>query len=413
MQDLQGPKLRIGRLAGGGPVQLVAGSSLRITTREVLGTADEVSCTYADLPRDLRPGDRVLLDDGLLRLTVTDIEGDTVVTLVEEGGPLGEHKGMNLPGAAISTPALTDKDLRDLEFGLRSLDVDYVALSFVRTAQEVHDARGRVRALGFDTPLIVKLEKPEAIRELDAILQAADGVMVARGDLGVELSPEEVPGVQVRVIREANRLGIPVITATQMLESMTTSARPTRAEASDVAHAVWDGTDAVMLSGETAVGRHPLLAAQTMNRIVTAAESVRTPSAPEPPGEVVADAGEADAVTHAASVLAERLGAAAIVGVTLSGLGAQLLSRERSSVPIYAFSPDSRVCRRLALWWGVTPVQHALGAGDNLSAERMTGHLLRTGAGRVDDWAVVVGVHEPGAGAAIGVLAHRVLGASG
>src|SRR5579884_1457144 len=273
MQDLQGPKIRVGRLAGGGPVHLVEGQTLRITTRQVVGTAEVVSCTYAHLAHDVGPGDRVLLDDGLLRLTVTGIEGDTVVTRVAEGGPLGEHKGINLPGVAISAPALTDKDRRDLAFGLDRLDVDYVALSFVRTAREVRDARVLVRALGHETPLVVTLEKPEALEDLDGILGAADAVMVARGDLGVELSPEQVPGVQVQVIREANRRGLPVITATEMLQSMITRTRPTRAEASDVAHAVWDGTDAVMLSGETAVGQHPLLALQTMERIVHAAEA--------------------------------------------------------------------------------------------------------------------------------------------
>jgi pyruvate kinase len=410
MQDLQGPKIRVGRLVGGGAVRLVEGQAFRITTRAVEGTAELVSCTYAGLPRDVRAGDRVLLDDGLLRLTVTGIEGDTVVTRVEEGGLLGEHKGINLPGVPISAPALTDKDRRDLAFGLRSLDVDYVALSFVRTAQEVRDARALVAALGHETPLVVKLEKPEALDDLDAILDAADAVMVARGDLGVELAPEQVPGVQVRVIREANRRGLPAITATEMLQSMTTRARPTRAEASDVAHAVWDGTDAVMLSGETAVGQHPLLALRTMDRIVRAAEAVPRPPGPGPVAEARPDIRDAAAVTHAACVLAERVGAVAIVGVTRTGRTAHLLAQERPGVPIYAFSPDAGVCRRLALWWGVAPVHQALGPGDILSAERMTDHLRRTGAGGEGDRVVVVGVHDPDRGEAIGVLAHQVLG---
>jgi pyruvate kinase len=410
MQDLQGPKIRVGRLAGGGPVQLAEGRTFRITTREVIGTAELVSCTYAGLPRDVHSGDRVLLDDGLLRITVTGIEGDTVVTRVEEGGPLGEHKGINLPGVPISASALTDKDRRDLAFGLRNLDVDYVALSFVRTAQEVRDARALMHKLGHETPLVVKLEKPEALDDLDAILEAADAVMVARGDLGVELSPEHVPGIQVQVIGEANRRGMPVIIATEMLQSMTTRTRPTRAEASDVAHAVWDGTDAVMLSGETAVGQHPLTVLQTMDRIVRAAEAVPRPPVPASIGEARSDVGDAAAVTHAACVLGELTRAVAIVGVTRTGRTAHLLSRERPDVPIYAFSSDARVCRRLALWWGVAPIHQALGPGDILSAERMTQHLLRTGVGRPGDRAVVVGVHDGDADEAIGVLAQQVLG---
>jgi pyruvate kinase len=408
MQDLQGPKLRVGRLAGGGPVELVDGATLRITSREVIGTAELVSCSYADLARDVRPRDRVLLADGLIRLTVVATEGDTVVTRVEEGGPLGEHKGINLPGVAVSAPALTDKDRRDLEFGLRTLDVDYVALSFIRTAEEVHEARARVQALGFDTPLVVKLEKPEALVDLDGILGAADVVMVARGDLGVELSPEHVPGVQVRVIREANRLGLPVITATEMLESMTTHTRPTRAEASDVAHAVWDGTDAVMLSGETAVGLHPLTVLQTMDRIVRAAEALPAPSGSRTTGEPGSDDVDADAITHAACVLAERIRARAIVGVTRTGRTAHLLSRERANVPIYAFCTDVRVCRRLALWWGVSPVYQALRTGDILSTDSMTEHLVRSGGGQPGDWIVAVGVHNLNGAEASGVLAHRV-----
>jgi pyruvate kinase len=233
LQDLQGPKLRVGRLAGGGPVQLVEGQILRITTRAVQGTAELVSCTYPNLPRDVRAGDQMLLDDGLLRLTVTAVEGDTVVTRVDEGGPLGEHKGINLPGVAISAPALTEKDHIDLAFGLRELEVDFVGLSFVRGAAEVHEARALVRSFGHDTPLVVKLEKGEAVDQLLDILDAADVVMVARGDLGVELPAEQVPVIQERVIREANRRGVPAITATEMLNSMISRPRPTRAEASD------------------------------------------------------------------------------------------------------------------------------------------------------------------------------------
>jgi pyruvate kinase len=410
MQDLQGPKLRVGRLADGGPVQLIQGQTFRITTREVVGTADLVSCSYADLPGDVRVRDRILLDDGLLRLTVTAVEGDTVVTRVDEGGPLGEDKGINLPGVPISAPALTDKDRRDLAFGLHTLGVDYVALSFVRTAQEVRAARALVRALGYGTPLVVKLEKPEALEDLDGILGAADAVMVARGDLGVEFSPELVPGIQVQIIREANRRRMPVITATEMLQSMITRTRPTRAEASDVANAVWDGTDAVMLSGETAVGQHPLLAVRMMDRIVRGAETTGRPRLREPvtrsePGSDDAAA----AVTHAARVLAERVRAVAIVAVSRSGQTAHLLSSERGDVPIYAFTPDADVYRRLALWWGVTPMHHPLQPGDILSTERMSEHLRREGLGSKGDRVVAVGLRGPDPGEPLGMVAHQLL----
>jgi pyruvate kinase len=412
LQDLQGPKLRVGRLVGGGPVQLIEGQTLRITTRAVLGTAELVSCTYADLPRDVRPGDHMLLDDGLLRLTVTALEGDTVVTRVDEGGLLGEHKGINLPGVAISAPALTDKDRRDLTFGLRDLGVDYLGLSFVRSAAEVHEARALVRSLGHDTPLVVKLEKREAVDQLPEVLDATDGIMVARGDLGVELPAEQVPLIQERVIREANRRGIPVITATEMLHSMITSPRPTRAEASDVAHAVWEGSDAVMLSGETAVGRHPLTSLSTMDRIVRAAESADRPRCPAPTPAVQPSMLPAAAVTRAARVLAEAIGAVGIAAVTRGGRTAHLLSGERPRLPIYAFSPDAGVCRRLALWWGVVPIHQPLAIDEMLSPEAMGKHLVRTGAARPGDRVVVVAVHDQASEGPPGVVAHLVLAAS-
>jgi pyruvate kinase len=306
---------------------------------------------------------------------------------------------------AVSAPALTDKDRRDLTFGLHTLDVDYVALSFVRTAEEV-------RALGCATPLVVKLEKPEALEDLDRILGAADAVMVARGDLGVELLPELVPGIQVQIIREANRRRMPVITATEMLQSMITRARPTRAEASDVANAVWDGTDAVMLSGETAVGQHPLLVVQMMDRIVRSAEGTARPRTVEPVAESQRGSDDAAAVTHAARVLAERIGAVAVVAMTRSGRTAQLLSSERGVVPIYAFTPDAGAYRRLALWWGVTPIHQPLQAGDILSTERMSAHLRRTGVGAEGDRVVAVGVRGADPGEPLGVVAHQLLRAA-
>src|SRR5438445_2464682 len=299
MQDLQGPKIRVGSLVGGGPVQLEAGQQVVISTHDVVGSAQRLGCTYSRLAQDVRPGDRILLDDGRIRLSVLSTSDGDVTARVEEGGPLGEHKGINLPGVAVSSPAITDKDRVDLAFGLQELGVDYVALSFVRTAEEVRAAQDLMRSLGRTAPLVIKLEKGEAIDNLEAILQVADAVMVARGDLGGELAPEQVPMLQKRIIQHANHRGIPVITATQMLESMITEETPTRAEASDVANAVWDGSDALMLSAETAAGKHPLLALKMMDRIVRAAES--SDVMPSTLGRAHDDRprGYAAAVTHA------------------------------------------------------------------------------------------------------------------
>jgi pyruvate kinase len=411
MQDLQGPKIRVGSLVGGGPVELTEGHTLRITTRDVVGTAERIGCTYQGLTHDVQPGDRVLLDDGRIRLTVLDAEDSEVVTRVEDGGPLAEHKGINLPGVAISAPAITEKDRSDLAFGLRELGVDYVALSFIRTADEVREAQELARRLsqGGSVPLIVKLEKGEAIDNLDAILQVADAVMVARGDLGVELAPETVPMLQKRIIQRANQRGIPVITATQMLESMVTEETPTRAEATDVANAVWDGTDAVMLSAETTIGRHPMLVLRMMDRIVRAAESAETPSVVGR-GRDDRRRGYAAAVTHAARVLAEDLEATAIVGITRSGLTAELLSRGRARVPIFAFSPDARVCRRLALWWGVTPVHQPLADALEANIAAMEKHLVDKCGASAADTLVITGSHPFEVGVHTNFVKYHIVG---
>jgi pyruvate kinase len=412
MQDLQGPKIRVGSLVGGGPVQLVAGQPLAITTHDVVGTAERIGCTYGHLVHDVQPGDRVLLDDGRIRLRVVGSQDSEVATVVEEGGPLGEHKGINLPGVAVSSPAITDKDRADMAFGLQELQVDYVALSFIRTAEEVRAAQDLMRSLGRTVPCIVKLEKGEAIDNLDAIMQVADGVMVARGDLGVELAPEMVPMLQKRIIQRANQRGVPVITATQMLESMITEETPTRAEASDVANAVWDGTDAVMLSAETATGRHPLLVLRMMDRIVRAAESAEA-SPLVGRGRDERPRGYAAAVTHAARVLAEDLDASAIVGVTRSGLTAELLSRGRAKVPIFAFSPSEDVCRRLALWWGVTPVQMQLADALESNITAMENHLVQTHSAAPADTVVITGSHPFEPGVHTNFVKFHVLGRSG
>lgn len=390
MQDLQGPKIRVGELAGGGPVHLHAGQELRITSDQVPGTADRIPCTYAGLPRDVRSGDTLLLDDGRLRLTALSTDGREVVARVEVGGDLGEHKGINLPGVAVSAPSLTEKDCSDLGFGLRELDVDYVALSFVRSASDLGRARDEMARLGRTAPLIAKIEKPEAVHHLDPILASADAVMVARGDLGVEIGPELVPAVQKTIVQHANRRGVPAITATQMLESLVEAETPTRAEASDVANAVWDGTDAVMLSEETAVGAHPVLAVQVMARVVSASEKVASPGSHPRPQLGRSGAG---AIAEAAHALAEGLDARAIAGYTRTGRTADLLATRRPGVPIFAFSPDERVCRRLALRWGVTPISAELGADLESSIAAVISALTERGDVAGGDRLVIVGSH--------------------
>jgi pyruvate kinase len=375
-----------------------------------VGTAERICCTYGHLAHDVQPGDRILLDDGRIRLTVLSTADGEVNTRIEEGGPLGEHKGINLPGVAVSSPALTEKDRADLAFGLQELGVDYVALSFVRTAEEVRAAQELMRSLGRTAPLVVKLEKGEAIDNLKGILQVADAVMVARGDLGVELAPEQVPMLQKRIIQSANHRGIPVITATQMLESMITVETPTRAEASDVANAVWDGSDAVMLSAETATGRHPLLVLNMMDRIVRASDS----SYGWPPllggAQAYRPRGYAAAVTHAARVLAEDLDATAIVGVTRTGLTAELLSRGRTKVPIFAFSPDPEVCRRLALWWGITPIHQDLAIDLESNIAAMERYLVEHQSVEAADTVVITGSHPFEAGEHTNFVKFHVLG---
>ncbi|MGI9147306.1 MAG: pyruvate kinase [Chloroflexota bacterium] len=409
MQDLQGPKIRVGSLLGGRPVQLLAGQQLVITTRELVGTAERISCTYEHLAQDVRTGDRILLDDGRIRLSVLECGHDSVTARVEAGGPLGEHKGINLPGVAVSSPAITAKDSIEMAFGLQELAVDYVALSFVRTAEEAQAAHDLMRSLGRTAPLVVKLEKGEAIENLDAILQVADAMMVARGDLGVELAPELVPMLQKRIIQRANRRGIPVITATQMLESMITDETPTRAEASDVANAVWDGSDAVMLSAETATGRHPLLVVGMMDRIARAAETTQASPSNDRRAPEDRPRGYAAAVTNAARVLAEDLDASAIVGVTRSGLTAELLSRGRARVPIFAFSPDEEVCRRLALWWGIIPVHHHLADDLQANIDAMERYLVECGSAATDETVVITGSHPFGVGAHTNFVKFHVL----
>ncbi len=352
LADLQGPKIRTGALAGGTPVLLRAGQKFSITTAKILGDSTRVNTTFLPLPKEVHRGARILLSDGLIELRVTQVRAQEVVCEVVNGGQLGQHKGINLPGVRLRVPALTPKDRADLQFALQH-DANYVAVSFVRRPEDVLEAKALIKRAGYDTPVIAKLEKPEAIENLDGILRAADGVMVARGDLGVEMNPERVPVVQKTIISRAREFRRPVITATQMLESMTENPRPTRAEASDVANAIFDGSDAVMLSAETASGKYPVEAVSMMARIIEEAEaSIREFPQPSSVQETLKVAESvAELVCHASRELHMRL----IAVFTHSGFTARLVSRYRPLVPIVAFSPVAETRRRMALIWGVMP----------------------------------------------------------
>ena len=351
--DLSGPKIRTGVLKNGQPVTLENNALFTITARSVAGDAREVSTNYAGIARDVRPGARLLLDDGLIELVVERTTDTDVISRVVNGGQLGERKGINMPGSTLPIPSLTDKDRRDLQWAVRQ-DTDYIALSFVRRAEDCLEAKSLIKAAGGNQPLIAKIEKAEAIDHLDAIISAADGVMVARGDLGVETSVELVPVYQKRIIEKANNAGKVVITATQMLQSMIEEPRPTRAEATDVANAVWDGSDAVMLSAETAAGQYPVLSVATMARIIESAETGR----PTVSHDITRWAGKQSgrvsrALCEAAAFAAEELNVKVVAIFTESGLMARRLSALRPAQRIVALTPRREVRNELSLIWGV------------------------------------------------------------
>jgi len=354
MQDLCGPKIRTGSMKGG-TVELASGSAVTVTAEAVEGTAERFSTQWDRMPGELSGGERILIDDGMLELAVESVEGPDIRCIVIRGGTLGSNKGMNLPGAKLSAGAVTEKDRDDLAYGAEA-GVDYIALSFVRGPEDVREIRDLAGSLGLDAHVIAKIERPEAVEAADEIVEAADGIMVARGDLGVELAPELVPGIQKDLIEKANRFDKPVITATQMLESMTEHSRPTRAEVSDVANAILDGTDAVMLSGETAVGAHPVAACRTMARIAEEAEERWFAEAAERPPRQHPASSVQDAIALGAQLICREIGVKALAAATMSGATARYVSKSRPRTSIIALTPDERVAARCALYWGVIPV---------------------------------------------------------
>jgi pyruvate kinase len=385
--DLRGPKIRTGLLEKGS-IELKPGQMITITTEEIKGNERLISTTYKELPKDVKPGDRILIDDGLMEITVKAVSGNHVDCEVVYGGILKESKGMNLPGVNVSAPCLSEKDKYDLDFGI-SQGVDYIALSFVRKAADVVELKDYLKKNGADIPVIAKIEKPEALDNLEAILEESDGIMVARGDLGVELSPEEVPIAQKRMISMANAAGKAVITATQMLESMITNPRPTRAEASDVANAVFDGTDALMLSGETAVGKYPVKAVEMMAKIAVEAEG------PALMQQLVKRKKEApssfsQAVAFASFAAAGELHAKAVVVFSQTGSTAKMVSKLRPTTPIVAFTPLEETKRRLSLIWGVQPFCIEFGGHTDEMICRGEAAMLNNGLAEQGDTIVVV-----------------------
>ncbi|MBP1159108.1 pyruvate kinase [Rhodococcus sp. PvR044] len=403
LADLQGPKIRLGRFATGSTVW-ENGEEVRITVEDCDGTHDRVSTTYRELAKDAKPGDRLLVDDGKVGLTVTAVDGNDVVCEVTEGGPVSNNKGVSLPGMDVSVPAMSEKDIEDLEFALR-LGVDFIALSFVRSPADIELVHAVMDRLDRRVPVIAKLEKPEAIENLEAVVLAFDAVMVARGDLGVELPLEQVPLVQKRAIQIARENAKPVIVATQMLESMIENSRPTRAEASDVANAVLDGADAVMLSGETSVGKFPMETVQTMARIVEAveAESTRVPPLTHVPRT------KRGVISYAARDIGERLDAKALVAFTQSGDTVRRLARLHTHLPLLAFTPLPEVRSQLTLTWGTeTFLVSPVSTTDQMIGQVDTA-LLSLGRYNKGDLVVIVAGSPPGTVGSTNLIhVHRI-----
>lgn len=402
--DLQGPKIRLGTFADG-PVHWAEGDLVTITVDDVEGDARRVGTTYKQLAEDVKPGDRLLIDDGNIAVECVSVEGNDVNVVVREGGIVSDHKGMSLPNVAVSIPAMSDKDATDLRFAL-TLGVDLVALSFVRHASDVDLVRAIMDELSIKVPVIAKLEKPEAVQNLEEIVRAFDGIMVARGDLGVEMPLERVPMVQKLAIQSARENARPVIVATQMLESMITHSRPTRAEASDVANAILDGADAVMLSGETSVGKYPVEAVRTMARIIDTVESTST----QVPALKHTPRTRSGVIAKSAKDVAESLAAKALVAFTTTGDTVRRLARHHTDIPLLVFTPDIKVRNQLALTWGVeTFIVPAVAHTDAMIAQV---DAALTSLNRLErgDLIVVVAGSPPGIAGSTNLIRVHLLG---
>ncbi|MEV1052717.1 pyruvate kinase [Streptomyces sp. NPDC049887] len=407
LADLQGPKIRLGRFREG-PVLLERGDEFTITVEPVEGDRDICGTTYAGLAADVTPGERILVDDGRVSLEVTAVDGPRVRTTVVEGGVISDHKGLNLPGVAVSVPALSDKDVDDLRWAIRT-GADVIALSFVRSGRDIEDVHRVMDEEGRRLPVIAKIEKPQAVDTVDDIVAAFDGIMVARGDLGVEMPLERVPLVQKRAIKLARRNAKPVIVATQMLDSMIDNSRPTRAEASDVANAVIDGTDAVMLSGETSVGKHPVETVRTMSRIVEAAEQEILAKGLPPLTERNKPRTQGGSVARAAAEIGDFLGAKFLVAFTQSGDTVRRLSRYRSPIPLLAFTPDPATRSQLNLTWGVETFLGPRVDSTDAMVAQVDEELLRIGRCRRGDTVVITAGSPPGvAGSTNLVRVHHI-----
>jgi len=405
LADLQGPKIRLARFANG-PVELVEGATFTISIEDVPGDVTMCGTTYKGLPGDCQPGDRILVDDGKVGLQVTEVTKTTVVTCVTEAGTVSDNKGINLPGIAVSVPALSEKDIDDLRWALKQ-GVDIIALSFVRSAADISDVHAIMKEEGIFVPVIAKIEKPQAVENLAEIVDAFDGIMVARGDLGVELPLEQVPLVQKRAIELARAATKPVIVATQMLDSMITSSRPTRAEASDVANAVLDGADALMLSGETSIGIDPLHVVETMSRIITHIEAEALETLPSLPDD--AFGATTKAMTRAAVDVARHVGAVCITAFTETGGSARLVARHRSRTPLLAFTPNERVRNQLTLVWGTETFLVPGAAHTDDMVNQLDKVLLGLGRFTKGDPIVVIAGVPPGVpGSTNGMRVHRL-----
>jgi pyruvate kinase len=402
--DLQGPKIRLGRFSAG-PHELSRGDTFTITTDDIAGTKDKVSTTYKGLPGDCKAGDAIMIDDGKVSVQVVQVKGNDVITKVIQPGMVSNNKGINLPGVAVSLPALSEKDIADLRWGLEA-GVDFIALSFVRNAADIKDIHKIMDEVGVKVPVIAKIEKPQAVENLQEIVDAFDGIMVARGDLGVELPIEDVPMVQKRCITMARESAKPVIVATQMLDSMMTNSQPTRAEATDCANAVLDGADALMLSGETSVGDFPIDAVKVMARIIERTEEVALDQIPPLKHSPATKAG---AITKAATEVGSTVGAKFLVAFTQSGDSARRMSRLRSPIPMLALTPEIGTYNRLALSWGVESLLTASVNHTDEMVMQVDTILIESKRVKIGDLVLIVAGSPPGIPGSINAMrVHKI-----